>query len=367
MQIARSLESWPLTTSTRKAVVNSFGSGGTNAMLVLESVSDIHYEVPNGTMNRETRPLTNGYANLPIKRTPSYIFTMSARSERSLIQWIQDLKKYLQQNVQINLYDLSYTLTNRRSNFQWRSSVIAQDISTLIEKLGVKEAAPVKVPAQVANILVFNGQGAQYFRMGYELIFTNSEFSRSIQISGQYLKSLGASWCLVEELCKDEGKSQLNDSRYGQPASTAIQVGLVDLLRSWKVHPSAVIGHRYVTISACFHSLGEARNLEICFESCPLVADGKYLEHNFEPIAFDYLCCGSANIVDSSGEIAAAYCAGVIDHPTTIRVAYERSFLAEAARKRSSELGAMMATGLGEKDVNDDISQLTSSVCSMRN
>jgi len=29
---------WPVTTGSRKAVVNSFGSGGTNAMVVLESL-----------------------------------------------------------------------------------------------------------------------------------------------------------------------------------------------------------------------------------------------------------------------------------------------------------------------------------------
>lgn len=225
-------------------------------MLVLESISDIHRGPLNGT-NHEIKPLTNGYAHVHVKQAPPYIFTMSARSEYSLIHWIRDLKEYLQRNVQINLDDLSYTLTNRRSKFPWRSSVIAQDLSTLIEKLEVKEAAPVKVPAQVANILVFSGQGAQYFRMGYELLSAKSEFSQSIQLSEQYLKSLGASWSLVEELCKDEGKSQLNDSKYGQPASTAVQIGLVDLLRGWNVHPSAVIGHRYVMFLHAFIFLTE--------------------------------------------------------------------------------------------------------------
>jgi hypothetical protein len=36
-EVARSLTPWPSAASTRKAVVNSFGFGGTNAMVVLES------------------------------------------------------------------------------------------------------------------------------------------------------------------------------------------------------------------------------------------------------------------------------------------------------------------------------------------
>jgi acyl transferase domain-containing protein len=252
---------------------------------------------------------TNGYVHVEgaVEHQNAFrLFTLSARSEHSLTHWIQDLKKYLQKHDHLSLNDLSYTLTSRRSNFQWRSSIVAQDVKSLVQKLSAKEHAPAKTPFQVGNVFIFSGQGTQYWRMGYELLSTKSEFSRSIQLSDQYLQSLGAPWSLVEELCRDEGSSKLNDSKYGQPASSAIQVALVDLLKSWNVLPLAVIGH-------------------------------------------------------SSGEIAAAYSAGSINHRTAIQASYERSFLAEAAREQSLQHGAMMAVGVGEDEVREYISQLTSS------
>lgn len=116
----------------------------------------------------------------------------------------------------------------------------------------MKELKPVKTPAQAANIFVFTGQGAQYFQMGHSLLETETEFTQSIRRSDKVLKELGAEWSLVEELSKDEASSRLNDSKFGQPASTAIQVALVNLLKSWEVRPSAVIGHSSGEIAAAY-------------------------------------------------------------------------------------------------------------------
>ncbi|KAI0198106.1 polyketide synthase [Astrocystis sublimbata] len=258
IQIPQSLTQWPATESTRKAIVNSFGSGGTNAMVVLESPRTSHS---------------------PTINTPR-LFTLSAKSESSLSS----------ENTHLDLDDLSYTLTARRSNFQWRSSIVANDSQT----------------TQNGTVFVFTGQGAQWARMGYCLMKTNSAYSRSIRHSDQKLKDLGATWSLVDELSKDSESTRLNDSTFGQPASTAVQIALVDLLREWRVHPAAVIGH-------------------------------------------------------SSGEIAAAYAAGAITHDSAIHAAYHRSFLAAASKDLCAHPGAMMAVGLGKHDVERYISNLSSS------
>lgn len=118
------------------------------------------------------------------------------------------------------------------------------------------------------------------------------------------LRTFGAQWGLAEELSRDESTSQINDSQYGQPASTAVQIALVDLLKSWNVQPTAVIGH-------------------------------------------------------SSGEIAAAYAAGAITQSAAIRISYHRSFLAKASRLLSAEQGSMMAVGLGQEGVERYIMRLT--------
>ncbi|KAI8632481.1 putative polyketide synthase [Xylariaceae sp. FL1651] len=320
VKIPQTLEPWPSTTTTRKAVVNSFGSGGTNAMVALESSERLlrkKVNGTNGTLNGNHITVNgvnggNGVNNLvnlneTTEISTSRLFVLSARSEHSLLHGQSDLRKWLieQQDVaSVNLGDLSHTLVARRSHFQWRSSVIASDVESLIEKLTAKEAAPTKASPRRTNVFVFTGQGAQYFQMGYHLIATETDFAKSIHNSDQILQDLGASWSLAEELLKEESTSLLNDSTYGQPASTAIQLAIVDLLRSWEVVPSAVVGH-------------------------------------------------------SSGEIAAAYAAGVITHETAIRIAYERSFLASAAKKRNKHPGSMMAVGLGEKGVLEIIQSLS--------
>jgi acyl transferase domain-containing protein len=224
----------------------------------------------------------------PLRR----LFTLSARSEHSLLHAVDDLSMYLERHDHVNLDDLSYTLTTRRSNFQWRSSTVARDVESLVKTLGAKDLARVKAPRQVTNVFVFTGQGAQWARMGYHMISARNEFSRSIYRSDQLLHGLGAQWSLVDELSRDEASSRLNDSKYGQPASTAIQLALVDFLKSWKVQAAAVIGH-------------------------------------------------------SSGEIAAAYAAGAITQGTAIRTSYHRSFLAETSKKRTAKPRAMIAVGLG--------------------
>ncbi|KAI1760379.1 hypothetical protein GGR53DRAFT_509864 [Hypoxylon sp. FL1150] len=314
VNIAQSLQPWT-SKATRLAAVNSFGSGGTNAMVVLEEYQRGSAHGTNGTTSngRTSTEKQNGLSNRVNHTTAQVhgktgrarLFPLSARSEHSLLHGIEDLKCYLERNEQVDVDDLSYTLTSRRSKFQWRYSTVAQNVPSLIEELGT-ESKFVKIPTQVSNIFVFTGQEAQYFQMGITLLRTESDFTRSILRSDAILKQLGATWNLVDELCKDETSTRLNDSKFGQPASTAIQVALVDLLKSWGVLPSAAIGH-------------------------------------------------------SSGEISAAYATGAITHDAAIRIAYERSFLADAAKKHVPEAGAMMAVGAGEVDTLAHIKNLSSS------
>ncbi|KAI0152762.1 putative polyketide synthase [Xylariaceae sp. FL1272] len=320
IKIPQSLEPWPSTTGTRKAVVNNFGSGGTNAQCVLESVEnfspiangDDHVKSTNGHHNDTNGYVngTNGHSNTNGSSTDqakSRLFVLSARSEYSASKGLSDLLQWLKQrrdnSLSVDLDDLSYTLSARRSHFQWRFSLLTPDLDSLIAKLERGDVVPSKSSSRRTNVFVFTGQGAQYFQMGHDLIGKEKTFTESIQKSDDTLKELGASWSLVDELRKDESESLLNKSAYGQPATTAIQVAVVDLLRNWGVSPSAVIGH-------------------------------------------------------SSGEVAAAYAAGILTHGTAIRVAFERSFLANAAITKSKYPGAMMAVGLGESEVQEIINTL---------
>ncbi|KAI0803710.1 hypothetical protein GGR55DRAFT_691540 [Xylaria sp. FL0064] len=263
-KIPREMTPWPAIEGYRRAVVNSFGFGGTNCMLVLESAAQEKLLSSNGTSSSKETPYGIGATETS---KASRLFVISAKSEYSAAKAIEGLKTHLKSHMSIDLDALSYTLANRRTHFPWRFA---------------KSLARKSLTA-----LVFTGQGAQWARMGHRLLAISPVFRKS---------QLGADWSLMEELSRSESSTRLNDSRFGQPASTAIQLALVDLLRSWGIVPAAVLGH-------------------------------------------------------SSGEIAAAYAAGALTSGAAMLVSYHRGFLAGLSRERAMKPGAMVAVGLGEKEV----------------
>jgi acyl transferase domain-containing protein len=54
------------------------------------------------------------------------------------------------------------------------------------------------------------------------------------------------------EFNKDEQSSNIYNPAYSQPICAALQIALVDLLDSWGVRPSAVVGHSSGEISAAY-------------------------------------------------------------------------------------------------------------------
>jgi acyl transferase domain-containing protein len=98
-------------------------------------------------------------------------------------------------------------------------------------------------------------------------------------------------WFITDEIMKSTQTSNLHNASYSQPISTAIQVGLVDVLRELNLSPGAVIGH-------------------------------------------------------SSGEIAAAYAARCITAHEAILLAFYRGIACE----KPVRSGAMAAIGMGRKE-----------------
>jgi NADPH:quinone reductase-like Zn-dependent oxidoreductase len=95
----------------------------------------------------------------------------------------------------------------------------------------------------------------------------------------------------VDELSKDKTSSRVSAAHISQPACTAVQLALTDLLKSWGIKPAAVAGH-------------------------------------------------------SSGEIGAAYAAGALDLESCIAIAYFRGQSIVTLKREYPELkGAMMAVG----------------------
>jgi acyl transferase domain-containing protein/NADPH:quinone reductase-like Zn-dependent oxidoreductase/aryl carrier-like protein len=272
----------------RRASINSFGYGGANAHVIIEAANTI-----------PSLPVSNGHVTKTqlssIKERP-FVFLITAHSADSYILACSSLVDYVLQKKDLRLEDLSYSLIRKRTLHKVRSFVVASSRESLVAQLALT-IPPVTIGARPAKRIgfVFTGQGAQVALMGQELIQTSPFFRATIERADAVLQGLSPdirpSWLIIDELNMPKENSRLNKSEFSQPICTALQLALVELLGLWNIKPAAVCGH-------------------------------------------------------SSGEIAAAYAAGLLSFEAAIIVAYARGYSMGTAK--TSLPGAMMAAGIGE-------------------
>jgi hybrid polyketide synthase / nonribosomal peptide synthetase ACE1 len=298
LEIPTKAQKWPELPNgvPRRASVNSFGFGGTNAHAILES-----YEPSRDLAQLVPKPI-------PVLMP----FTFSSVSEKSLAASLAAYSAFLKLNPSLNLRNLAWTLNSRRSNHMVKTSFsgmttegICAKIDAKLEDMKQNEDATIGLRPSVPvwtkpNILgVFTGQGAQWAGMGRALL---QEFEACRTIVRKLETSLAElpepdrpSFSLLEELMTEQSSSRLKEAAISQPVCAAIQIVLVDLLHAGGVKFDAVVGH-------------------------------------------------------SSGEIVAAYAAGLISANDAIRIAYYRGYHSKLARGSHGEQGSMMAIGTSVED-----------------
>ena len=243
------------------------------------------------------------------------LFVLSAQDQDGLNRQKKALSTYLRNRLAGPtppsaefLRDLAFTLGHRRSRLAWKTYLTASSPEELLSNLENKSLdVPSFRPSSEPRIgFVFTGQGAQWARMGAELN-QYPIFRESVEASDEYLRSdLKCKWSAVEEMLREEDKSNINLPAYSQPICTILQIALVDLLESWNIVPSAITGH-------------------------------------------------------SSGEIAGAYCLGALSKEDALKAAYYRGLLSSQMKTISPSVhGSMMAVGASESEAEDWIARVTS-------
>lgn len=339
LDIPTTLRPWPVD-GLRRISANSFGFGGTNAHAIIDDayhylkargLQGNHYtSVPGDTAchlnSGVPKSLLNGHANRLTKDISTVnglvdhqrprLFVLSAQDKEGLKRVQLSLAPFLESKVteledhteaaQTYLRNLAYTLSRRRSQLQWKTFSIASSLRQLSQQLNDEEANAVvhRSTRQPRIGFVFTGQGAQWPRMGLELM-RYSPFTESVHAADEYLRiECHCSWSLIRELEKGKSSSQLHLAAYSQTLCTVLQVALVDLLKFWGLTPSAVVGH-------------------------------------------------------SSGEIGAAYCLGALSREDAWKIAYYRGILSSNMKTAAPELdGAMMAVGISPQQAEKWISQV---------
>ncbi|KAL8886198.1 MAG: hypothetical protein Q9215_006064 [Flavoplaca cf. flavocitrina] len=206
---------------------------------------------------------------------------------------------------QYNPTDLAYTLSARRSKFFQRAFAIGEP-GSLSSALDESQMTLGKSSASVQKVgFIFTGQGAQWPAMGAELFSEFGLYKQSIKSLDRILNKLPEppTWSLEAALLEPAASSRIQEPEYSQPLCTALQIGIVDLLSSWQIKPVATVGH-------------------------------------------------------SSGEIGAAYAAGIHTAEEAIIMAYYRGKVLAS----HTTPGRMMAVGLGPEEVTPYLARLKGQV-----
>ncbi|KAK4506626.1 hypothetical protein PRZ48_000358 [Zasmidium cellare] len=296
------------TDALRRISINNFGYGGSNAHAVVDDAVSLQRStlaaLKHCTANHTGQGrLLNGDDEILDSKLPP-VLVLSAKDQHSLQEEIRLYEEYLESLDLVNhqskddcLRNLVYTLSARRSDFPWKAHCVLESITYPQKDIEHKFSAPLRSSDVPSISLVFTGQGAHWCGMT-EGLFEHPTFVNSISLANEALKTAGCPFDLREELLRDQTTSRLDEPVMSQTLCTALQLALVDVLLSWGVRPVAVAGH-------------------------------------------------------SSGEIAAAYCAGALSRANAIRIAYFRGRVVQDLHKSGTSRGGMLAVAISEDEIEE--------------
>lgn len=343
IKVLTDLTPWP-EGKLRRASINSFGYGGANGHCIIDHVCNVlpgyvspglitpstynPFNATNGhTSNRtivdvngSTNARANGEANdftytgaieidahVPtiwhLNKTQRadagtrrlVLLPFSAHNEGSLKLNIAAMSSTLTATNH-SLANVAYTLSARRTKLMQRSFRI-------VESKDVASGMAVELPisssptATATAAFVFTGQGAQWNGMGKHL-FEYGVFTDTIDYLDGVIEKVSVdapvAWTINDVLRGVADDNLVHVPEVSQTVCTALQIGIVDLLASWSIHPTAVAGH-------------------------------------------------------SSGEMAAAYAAGRLTAAESIVAAFFRG----QAVKTNTQNGAMLAVGIGLRELDE--------------
>ncbi|MFJ1543717.1 type I polyketide synthase [Streptomyces sp. NPDC088246] len=231
-------ETRPWKSGTRRAMVNSFGFAGTLASAVLE-------EAPAGADGPAREEAEQAGGARDANRDSGHVFTLSAKSARSLALQIERYQRLLADRPDLPVSAICYTGNTGRAHFDHRIAGVVRDHAGLFALLADRAARTTTARPEAVRktVFLFTGQGAQHPGMGLALYGRHPLFRRTVdELDELFIPYLGRS---IRELMfgRTEDAGELHRTRYTQPALFVLEYALARLWLSWGVRPSAVIGH----------------------------------------------------------------------------------------------------------------------------
>ncbi len=225
--------------------INSFGFGGSNAHIALESA-------PSG----RNAPLVATDAS-----TGSCGIAISARSRESLMGLAHSYADYLEQNTDLPVEAVAAQVMHRRDTMPHRLVVSGKDRKKCIANLrdfahsglGVGRGTIYNVasPGSPRTVFVFSGNGGAWPGMGHDLMQHDAVFAQMVdRVDAVIAKEQG--WTIRDAFTNPMSEDELTLCERVQPMIFTLQVGLFESLKARGVEPDLIIGHSLGELAASY-------------------------------------------------------------------------------------------------------------------
>lgn len=222
---------------TKNAGISSFGFGGTNAHVILQS-----HRTPKKLGARRSQYDGN-------------VLTLSAKSEFSLRGIQKAYATLLEDDVsRSELANLCYSAHCKREVFPYRLTVTGRTREELLVKLrSVEGKAVSRIPGKIA--FVYGGQGSQYPQMARGLFSSSPVFQQALSECLSHLDQETSDQVLQILYGGDESRNEaIHQTEYTQITLFLIQYALTQMWNSFGITPDYVMGHSIGEYAAACHS-----------------------------------------------------------------------------------------------------------------
>jgi acyl transferase domain-containing protein len=216
--VSKELHAWRGTAERRLAGVSSFGSGGTNAHVIVEAPPPLRQSKRSARRHQ--------------------VLLTSAQTEHTLERLRSSLEDCLRSSVEEEPDNAEFTLQVGRRRFSHRSAIVWDGASRLGKSTLTRHT-------QVANppiVFMFPGQGAQYAGMTRPLYAQEAAFRSAFDECAQLFDVI-LERSISELVHGVDTDDLLRETRFAQPALFLVEYALARLWMSWGVRPESMIGH----------------------------------------------------------------------------------------------------------------------------
>ena len=226
--------------------INSFGFGGANAHVILQSAPEAPTSKIDSKITEKSLPLI-----------------ISGRCDQALIENTERLVNFLEKNPDTSFYDVAWNYNYSKERHSQAALTYADNAEDAVEKLKEFITSPdqnspnVKISKGLefspGAVFVYSGNGCQWETMGKTLLESSNIFRQSINKIDEIFKQY-ADFSLIDEIKGLNGNNRFDFTEISQPTLFSIQVGITEYLKQQGITPTSVIGHSVGEVAAAWAS-----------------------------------------------------------------------------------------------------------------